>query len=91
MCIRDRGSDAAIEASDVVLMNDDIGGLADFISLSKRTLKTVKVNVGFVFFIKLLVMVLGVLGYCPMWAAIFADVGVCLLAVLNATLSFRRK
>lgn len=85
------GSDAAVEASDVVLMRDDLSGIADLKKIGSRTGLTVKVNVVMVLGIKLIAMVLGVFGLLPMWGAVFADVGACLLAVLNATISLGGK
>ena len=78
------GSDAAIEAADVVLMDDDPYKLCTAISLSKRTLQIVKQNIAFALGVKLLVMVLGVFGIATMWEATFADVGVSVIAILNA-------
>ena len=78
------GSDAAIEAADVVLMDDDPRKLAAAIRIARKTRGIVKQNVGFSLAVKLAVMVLGVLHLAPLWAAVFADVGVCFLAILNA-------
>ena len=77
------GSDAAIEASDAVIMNDQPIKLLETIQLSKKTMKIVKQNIVFAIGIKLLFLLLGALGFASMWYAIFADVGVSLLAVLN--------
>lgn len=84
------GSDAAVEASDAVLMRDDLSGIARLKQIGRKTCRTVHWNVAFVLAIKLTAMILGVLGVLPMWGAVFADVGACLLAVLNATLSLRK-
>ena len=78
------GSDAAIEAADVVLMDDDPIKIADAIRISRKCLKIVHQNIYFSIGIKVLVLILGALGIANMWAAIFADVGVMVLAVLNA-------
>ena len=78
------GSDAAIEAADVVLMDDDPRKLASAIRIARKTLGIVRQNVIFSLAVKLAVMALGVLNLAPLWAAVFADVGVCFLAILNA-------
>jgi Cd2+/Zn2+-exporting ATPase len=78
------GSDAAIEAADVVLMDDDPLKLATAIRISKKCLRIVKENTWFAIGIKLLCLLLGAIGIANMWVAIFADVGVMVLAVLNA-------
>ena len=79
------GADAAIEAADVVIMDDDIRKLPFAIALSRRTVKIAKQNIRFSLLVKFVIMVLGVLGLANMWLAVFADVGVLILAVLNAT------
>lgn len=78
------GSDAAIEASDVVLMHDDLDSLIIAKKLAKKTLFIVKENIIFAILIKVLVLILSICGYAYMWLAICADVGVCLLAILNS-------
>lgn len=78
------GSDAAIEASDVVIMNDDLNKIYESIVISKNTLKIVKINVTISILIKFIVLFLAVFGITSMWMAIFADVGVSLIAILNA-------
>ncbi|MCR5668444.1 MAG: cadmium-translocating P-type ATPase [Lachnospiraceae bacterium] len=78
------GSDAAIEAADIVLMDDDPLKLATAIRISKKCLRIVKENTWFAIGIKLLCLLLGAIGIANMWVAIFADVGVMVLAVLNA-------
>lgn len=79
------GSDAAIEAADVVLMDDDPLKIAQAIRISRRTLRIVKENTWGAIGIKLLFLLLGAAGLTGMWGAIFADVGVTVIAVLNAT------
>ena len=79
------GSDAAIEAADVVLMDDDLGKLALAISIARKTMTIVKENTVFAIGVKFLVLVLSALGLANMWAAVFADVGVSVLAILNAS------
>ncbi|HAJ65238.1 MAG TPA: heavy metal translocating P-type ATPase, partial [Clostridiales bacterium] len=78
------GSDAAIEAADVVLMDDDPGKIAKAIGISRKCLRIVRENICFAIGVKLICLVLGALGLAGMWSAIFADVGVMVLAVLNA-------
>ena len=78
------GSDAAIEAADIVLMDDDIRKIANVVSISRKTLSVVKQNIVFALGVKILVLVLGALGMATMWEAVFADVGVSVLAILNA-------
>ena len=78
------GSDAAIEAADVVLMDDDPAKIAKAIRISRKCLRIVYENIVFAIGIKLACLVLVALGFANMWLAIFADVGVMILAVLNA-------
>jgi len=78
------GSDAAVEAADVVLMNDEPLKVAEAIQTAKNTMRIVRQNVAFSLFVKFAVLALAVFGYAEMWLAVFADVGVTLLAVLNA-------
>ena len=78
------GSDAAIEAADVVLMTDELKKIAVGIRISRKTLLVVKQNIVFALTVKAAVLVLGVMGLANMWAAVFADVGVSLLAVCNS-------
>lgn len=78
------GSDAAIEAADVVLMDDKPSKIALGVRIARKTLRLARENTFFAIFIKLLVLVLAVLGIATMWMAVFADVGVTVLAVLNA-------
>jgi Cd2+/Zn2+-exporting ATPase len=78
------GSDAAIEAADIVLMDDKPSKLATAIRISRRTLRIVHQNIIFAIAVKLIVLILSALGIADMWAAVFADVGVSILAILNA-------
>ncbi|MCM1544028.1 MAG: HAD-IC family P-type ATPase, partial [Ruminococcus sp.] len=78
------GSDAAIEAADVVIMTDEPSKISDAIKISRKTLRIVKENIVFALGVKFLVLILGALGFAPMWAAVFADVGVAVIAILNA-------
>ncbi|MCI8805258.1 MAG: cadmium-translocating P-type ATPase [Clostridiales bacterium] len=82
------GSDAAIEAADIVIMNDELSKIDDAIRISKNTLNIIKQNIGFVLVVKFIVLILAAFGFATMWLAVFADVGVALLAVLN---SMRKK
>lgn len=79
------GSDAAVEAADLVLLNDDLKGLPKAISIARKTMAVAHQNIVFALGIKFAVLLLSVLGYASMWLAIFADVGVAVLAILNAT------
>ena len=78
------GSDAAIEASDVVLMDDNPMKVAEAVKISRKTMAVVKQNIWFSLGVKVLVLSLGVAGLTPLWAAVFADVGVLVLAVCNS-------
>ena len=78
------GSDAAIEAADIVLMNDKPSDIVKAISIARKTLRIVHENIIFAIGIKLLVLVLAAFGHATMWMAVFADVGVAFLAILNA-------
>ena len=79
------GSDAAIEAADVVLMDDDPLQISKAIKISRKCIRIVYENIVFALAVKFACLVLGALGLASMWTAIFADVGVMVLAVLNAT------
>ena len=79
------GSDAAIEAADIVLMDDQPSKIAAAIGIARKTLRIVKQNIVFALAVKLLVLALGAMGMANMWEAVFADVGVSVLAILNAT------
>ncbi len=85
------GSDIAIESSDIVLMNDDPYKIIEALHLGKRNNQVVLENVGFALGVKVVVMILGVLGIANLWLAIFADVGVSVLAVLNASKILSKK
>lgn len=78
------GSDSAIEAADIVLMTDEPSKIVDAIYLSKRTMRIVKENIVFAIFIKVLVLILSAIGLSTMWEAVFADVGVSIIAIINA-------
>lgn len=78
------GSDAAIEAADIVIMNDEPGKIATVMDISKKTMIIARENIIFAIGVKILVLILGALGIASMWAAVFADVGVAFIAILNA-------
>ena len=78
------GSDAAIEAADVVLMDDEPGKLALAVRIARKTMSIARQNIAFALAVKLAVMLLGILGFANMWLAVFADVGVAMLCILNA-------
>ena len=78
------GSDAAIEAADVVIMTDEPSKIATAIKISQKTLGIVRLNIILALGVKLAVLVLSAFGYANMWAAVFADVGVTVIAILNA-------
>lgn len=83
------GSDAAIEAADIVLMDDKPSKIAEAIRISRKTLRIVRQNIIFALAVKLLILVLGAFGFANMWEAVFADVGVSVLAILNAMRALR--
>ena len=83
------GSDAAIEAADVVIMNDNLSKLADAVAIAKRTQKIVMENIILSLGIKIAVMLFSIIGLADMWLAVFADTGVCFIAVLNAMRAMR--
>ena len=85
------GSDAAIEASDIVIMDDDLEKLNTAITISQKTLKIVKENIYFALTIKILFLILGALGLSNMMMAVFADVGVSIIAILNAMRTLKIK
>lgn len=78
------GSDAAIEAADVVLMTDEPSQISTAIKIAKKTLRIVRQNIVFAIGVKVIVLIFGAIGYASMWAAVFADVGVTVIAILNA-------
>lgn len=83
------GSDAAIEAADVVLMDDDVRKIAAVVRIARKTLRIVKQNIVFALGVKALVLVLGAFGMASMWEAVFADVGVAVIAILNSMRTLR--
>ena len=85
------GSDAAIEAADVVLMTDEPSKIAAVMKIARKTIGIANQNIVFALGVKFLVLVLGALGYANMWAAVFADVGVSVIAILNAIRAMRVK
>ena len=85
------GSDAAIEAADVVIMTDQPSLVADAISISHKTMRIVTENILFAIAVKVLVLLLSAIGVASMWAAVFADVGVSVIAILNALRILRIK
>ena len=85
------GSDAAIEAADVVLMDDDVRKIASIVKIARKTLRIVKQNIVFALAIKALVLILGALGMANMWEAVFADVGVSVIAILNSMRALNEK
>ncbi|MDE7312682.1 MAG: cadmium-translocating P-type ATPase [Eubacterium sp.] len=85
------GSDAAIEAADLVLMDDDIRKIASIVRISRKTMRIVRQNIVFALGIKALVLVLGAFGAANMWEAVFADVGVSVLAIINSMRTLQTK
>ena len=85
------GSDAAIEAADVVIMTDEPSKIVNAIDLSKKTMRIVKENIIFAIFIKVFVLILSAFGLSTMWEAVFADVGVSIIAIINALRVLRIK
>ena len=78
------GSDAAIEAADIVLMDDDVTKIASIVKIARKTLSIVKQNIVFALAVKAIVLAMGALGFANMWEAVFADVGVSIIAILNS-------
>ncbi|MGE9875217.1 heavy metal translocating P-type ATPase [Hornefia butyriciproducens] len=78
------GSDAAIEAADIVVMDDDLRRIPRVVGIARRTLRIVKANIVFALTVKILVLILGALGIANMWAAVFADVGVAIICIINS-------
>ena len=85
------GSDAAIEAADVVLMTDEPSKISAIVRIARKTIRIANENIVFALGVKLLVLILGATGYANMWAAVFADVGVSVIAILNAIRAMRVK
>ena len=85
------GSDAAIEAADIVIMTDEPSKIDSAIRISKKTMRIVKQNIVFAIFVKVLVLLLTAIGLGTMWEAVFADVGVLVLAIINALRALRVK
>lgn len=85
------GSDAAIEAADVVIMDDDVRKISKVVRVSRKTLGIVRQNIVFALGIKLIVLILGALGLASMWAAVFADVGVSVIAIINSMRTLKVK
>ena len=85
------GSDAAIEAADVVLMDDDVRKIASIVRISRKTLLIVKQNIVFALGVKAIVLLLGAFGAANMWEAVFADVGVSVIAILNSMRALKEK
>ena len=85
------GADSAIEAADIVIMTDEPSKISDAINLSKKNMRIVKENIVFAILVKILVLVLSAFGVSTMWEAVFADVGVAIIAILNALRMLRVK
>ena len=85
------GSDAAIEAADVVIMDDDVRKISKVVRVSRKTIRIVRQNIVFALGIKVLVLILGALGIASMWAAVFADVGVSVIAIINSMRTLKVK
>ncbi|MCH5171743.1 MAG: cadmium-translocating P-type ATPase [Erysipelotrichales bacterium] len=85
------GSDAAIEASDIVLMQDDLNNIIEAKKISQKTMRIVKENIIFAISVKVIILVLSAFGFANMWIAVFGDVGVTLLAILNSLRLFKYK
>lgn len=83
------GADAAIEAADVVIMTDELTKIAQAIKISKKTMRIVKQNIVFALAVKIIILALGALGFANMWLAVFADVGVSMIAILNSMKTLR--
>ena len=85
------GSDAAIEAADIVIMTDEPSKIVGAMKVSKKTMRIVIQNIVFAIGIKVLVLIFSALGISTMWEAVFADVGVCVIAVVNSLRALRIK
>ena len=79
------GTAAALESGDVVLMNSNVGNIVKAVRSARRSMRVIKSNIIIAIAVKIAVIVLGALGLAPMWAAVFADVGVCIICVINST------
>ena len=84
ICMGGIGTDADIEASDIVLMDDHLEKIATGIRISRKTHRIVYQNIVFAIAVKVIILILGAFGFTSIWAAVFSDVGVTILAVLNA-------
>lgn len=85
------GSDAAIEAADIVIMDDELSRLSAIIRIARKTMRIVRENIVFALGVKLLVLIMGALGMANMWEAVFADVGVAVIAILNSMRTLRAR
>lgn len=85
------GSDAAVEASDLVLLRDDLRGIPTAVTIARRTVAIAKQNIAFALLIKFGVMALSIPGYANMWMAVFADVGVAMICILNSMRAMKYK
>ena len=85
------GADVAIDAADVVLMDDDVRKIASLVRISRKTLLIVKQNIVFALGVKAIVLLLGAFGAANMWEAVFADVGVSVIAILNSMRALKEK
>ena len=84
ICVGGIGSDAAMEAADMVILTDDLSRLPDVIRLAKKTMRLVKENITFALLVKAVILVLSAIGCGNLWLAVFADVGVSVLCIMNA-------
>ncbi len=78
------GSDAAIEAADIVIMDDDVRKISSVMKIARKTVRIVKENIVFALSVKIIILILGALGLTTMWLAVFGDVGVAVIAILNS-------
>ncbi|MBQ4371387.1 MAG: heavy metal translocating P-type ATPase, partial [Firmicutes bacterium] len=83
------GSAAAVEAADIVLMNDRPSDVATAVKIAKKTMRIIYEDIAFSLFVKIGVLILAAFGFANMWLAIFADVGVCMIAILNSMRALR--
>ena len=83
------GTDAAMESADIVIMSDEPGKIAEAIRISRKTLKIARQNIVFSIAVKGMILLLSGFGFVQLWAAVFADVGVCMLAILNSLRAMR--